>query len=313
MDLMRFTNSGTEANMLALALAKHATGRAKVMVFEGAYHGGTLTFPAANVPVNIPHDYVFARYNDIEPTRALIRRQGPELACVIVEPMMGSGGCIPGDRAFLEMLKAETEAVGAILVFDEVMTSRLSPGGRQADLGIRPDLTTLGKYIGGGMSFGAFGGRADLMGNFDPGRPGSLSHAGTFNNNVLTMAAGIAGLRHRFTPEAARALNARGDALRDRLNAIFAAAGAPIRATGIGSLMNIHPVAGEPKRPSDLAGADQRVRDLIFFDLLEDGFYIARRGLMALSLPIGDEETEALAAAVEKRAPRWKALMGAMD
>lgn len=313
MELMRFTNSGTEANMLALALAKHATGRAKVMVFEGAYHGGTLTFPSARVPVNIPHDYVFARYNEIEPTRALIREQGPELACVIVEPMMGSGGCIPGDRAFLEMLKAETEAVGAILVFDEVMTSRLSPGGRQADLGIRPDLTTLGKYIGGGMSFGAFGGRADLMGNFDPGRPGSLSHAGTFNNNVLTMAAGIAGLRHRFTPEAARALNARGEALRGRLNAIFADAGAPIRATGIGSLMNIHPVAGEPRRPSDLAGADQRVRDLIFFDLLEDGFYIARRGLMALSLPIGEAETEALAAAVGKRAPRWKALMGAMD
>ncbi len=314
MQLMRFTNSGTEANMLALALAKHATGRPKVMVFEGAYHGGTLTFPSTSkVPVNIPHDYVFARYNEIGPTRALIRQHGSELACVIVEPMMGSAGCIPGDRAFLEMLKAETEAVGAILIFDEVMTSRLSPGGRQADLGIRPDLTTLGKYIGGGMSFGAFGGRADLMANFDPGRPGSLSHAGTFNNNVLTMAAGIAGLKHRFTPEAARALNARGDALRTRLNAIFAAAGAPIRAVGIGSLMNIHPVAEEPKQPSDLARADQRARDLIFFDLLEDGFYIARRGLMALSLAIGDEEAAALAAAVEKRAPRWKALMGAMD
>ncbi|HHZ09708.1 MAG TPA: aminotransferase class III-fold pyridoxal phosphate-dependent enzyme, partial [Rhizobiales bacterium] len=313
MELMRFTNSGTEANMLALALAKHATGRPKVMVFEGAYHGGTLTFPTAGLPVNIPHDYLFAPYNDVETTRALVRRHAAGLACVIVEPMMGSGGCIPGDEAFLDMLRAETTDAGAVLIFDEVMTSRLGPGGRQASLGIRPDLTTLGKYIGGGMSFGAFGGRTDLMAHFDPGRPGSLPHAGTFNNNVLTMAAGIAGLKHRFTPEAAVALYARGEALRTRLNAIFAAAGAGIRAAGIGSLMNIHPVGIEPKRPADLAAADQRMRDLIFFDLLEDGFYIARRGLMALSLAIGDEETEALAAAVERRAPRWKALMAAMD
>lgn len=313
LELMRFTNSGTEANMLALALAKHATGRSKVMVFEGAYHGGTLTFPAAKVPVNIPHDYVFARFNEIEPTRSLIREHAADLACIIVEPMMGSGGCIPGDQAFLDMLRAETEAAGVLLIFDEVMTSRLGAGGRQAALGIRPDLTTLGKYIGGGMSFGAFGGRADLMANFDPGRPGSLPHAGTFNNNVLTMAAGIAGLKYRFTPEAALALNARGDALRTRLNGIFEAVGVPIRVAGVGSLMNIHPVGEVPNKPSDLAGADQRIRDLIFFDLLEDGFYIARRGLMALSLAIGDEEAAALAAAVEKRAPRWKALMGAMD
>jgi glutamate-1-semialdehyde 2,1-aminomutase len=313
MELMRFTNSGTEANMLALALAKHVTGRSRVLVFEGAYHGGTLTFPTAKVPVNIPHDYVFARYNDVEVTRDIIRRHRSELACIIVEPMLGSGGCIPGDHTFMAMLREEATAAGAILLFDEVMTSRLSPGGRQGEIGIRPDLTTLGKYIGGGMSFGAFGGRADLMAGFDPSRPGSLPHAGTFNNNVLTMAAGLAGLKQRLTPEAVRALNARGDALRQRLNAIFAIAGAEIRAAGIGSLMNIHPVGVEPKRPADLAAADPRMRDLIFFDLLEDGFYTARRGLMALSLPIGDEETEALVAAVEKRAPRWKALMGAMD
>ena len=310
MQLLRFTNSGTEANMLALALAKHATGRPKVMVFEGAYHGGTLTFPAADVPVNIPHDYVVARYNDIEVTRDLIRRHAAQLACVIVEPMMGSGGCIPGDHEFLAMLREETSAAGAILLYDEVMTSRLGPGGRQTEIGIRPDLTTLGKYIGGGMSFGAFGGRADIMRHFDPTVRGSLPHAGTFNNNVLTMAAGLAGLTQRLTPEAIRALNARGDALRQRMNAIFAVAGAGIRVSGIGSLMNIHPVAVEPKRPADLAGAAQNMRDLIFFDLLEDGFYTARRGLMALSLPVGDAEIEALLAAVTRRAPRWAALMG---
>lgn len=310
MELLRFTNSGTEANVLALALAKHATDRPKVMVFEGAYHGGTLTFPTADVPVNVPHDYVFARYNDIQYTRDLIREHGPQLACIIVEPMMGSGGCIAGTPAFLKMLREEATAVGALLLFDEVMTSRLGPGGRQTEIGIRPDLTTLGKYIGGGMSFGAFGGRADIMRHFNPTVPGSLPHAGTFNNNVLTMAAGLAGLKQRLTSEALRALNARGDTLRQKLNAIFAEAGADIRVAGIGSLMNIHPSSVEPRRPADLAGADQRMRDLIFFDLLEDGFYTARRGLMALSLPIGDVETDALLAAVTRRAPRWAALTG---
>ena len=115
--------------------------------------------------------------------------------------------------------------VGALLILDEVMTSRLSPGGLQAVRGVKPDLTTFGKYIGGGMSFGAFGGRADIMDLFDPRRPDALPHAGTFNNNVLTMSAGLTGLTEVYTPEAARALNARGDALRERLNALCRARG----------------------------------------------------------------------------------------
>ena len=131
------------------------------------------------------------------------------------------------------MLRAETSACGALLVFDEVMTSRLAPGGLQTVVGVRPDLTTLGKYLGGGLSFGAFGGRADIMDLFDPRRPDALPHAGTFNNNVLTMAAGLTGLTQVYTPEAARALNARGDALRDRLNALCKAADAPVQFTGI--------------------------------------------------------------------------------
>ena len=132
--------------------------------------------------------------------------------------MIGSGGCIAAEPAFLSMLREETQRVGALLILDEVMTSRLSPGGLQAVRGIKPDLTTFGKYIGGGMSFGAFGGRGDIMDLFDPRRPDALPHAGTFNNNVLTMNAGLVGLTEIYTPEAAKALNARGDALRERLN-----------------------------------------------------------------------------------------------
>src|SRR5438094_256005 len=125
---------------------------------------------------------------------ALVREHAGSLACVLVEPMLGSGGCIPGDPAFLSALREATRQAGALLIFDEVMTSRTGPGGLQERLGIWPDLTTLGKYIGGGASFGAFGGRADVMALFDPTRPGALPHAGTFNNKVVSMAAGHAGL-----------------------------------------------------------------------------------------------------------------------
>ncbi len=310
MELLRFTNSGTEANLMALALATTHTGRATVMVFEGGYHGGVLTFPPGGSPVNVPHPYVMARFNDIEGTRALIRAHAADLAAVIIEPMMGGGGCIAGEPAFLQMLRDETIAAGAVLIFDEVMTSRLSGGsGLQNAHGIAPDLTTMGKYIGGGMSAGAFGGRGAIMARFDPRRADALPHAGTFNNNALTMAAGSVGLRDIFTPEAADALNARGEALRARLNDLMQAAGVPVCVAGVGSLMNIHPVANVPRAPHEHAHADKRARDLIFFDLLERGLYIARRGLMALSLPLGEAETDQLIATVTECLPRWKALI----
>jgi glutamate-1-semialdehyde 2,1-aminomutase len=209
------------------------------------------------------------------------------------------------------MLLAEAAAAGALPRFDEVMTSRLSAGGRQGLLGLAPDLTTLGKYIGGGLTVGAFGGRADLIDAFDPRRPDALPHAGTFNNNALTMAAGLAGLTQVYTAAAADALNARGEALRGALNDLFAKSGVAMVAAGIGSLMNLHPVGTMPGRPGDLAGADPRARDLVFFDLLEDGFYIARRGLLALSLPLGEDEVARFLAAVEARLPRWRDLVGA--
>ena len=210
---LRFTNSGTEANLMALAAAKAFTGRSKVIVFVGGYHGGVLTFGSGPAKVNVPHDYLYATYNDAAAVDALFDAHGTEIAAVLVEPMQGSSGCIVGEPAFLQRLRERSAAAGALLIFDEVMTSRLAPGGRQSQLGITPDLTTLGKYIGGGMSFGAFGGRRDVMAQFDPRTPGALTHAGTFNNNVLTMSAGAAGLGSVYTDEAALTLNARGDAI----------------------------------------------------------------------------------------------------
>lgn len=145
--------------------------------------------------VNLPHDWVVGTYNDIAATeKALSTLPAESLAAIICEPMLGSGGAIPGLLPFLEFLRSYSSSHGALLIFDEVMTSRLSYRGLGPSLGIQPDLMTLGKWVGGGMSFGAFGGRRDIMGMYDP-RNGSLAHAGTFNNNVFSMAAGCAGCK----------------------------------------------------------------------------------------------------------------------
>jgi len=300
MDLVRFTNSGTEANLMAIATAVAATGRRKVMVFDGGYHGGVLYFGGGGSPVNVPHEWVLAPYNDAEGAAALAEEHAGDLACILVEPMMGSGGCIPAESGFLQALRDAADRTGAVLIFDEVMTSRMSSGGQQARLGITPDMTTLGKYIGGGMSFGAFGGKRALMELYDPRRADALPHAGTFNNNVLTMHAGVAGLTELFTAEAADRLFNRGEALRARLNAAAAGRGAAVRWSGLGSLMSPHFVSGPVRRPADSAGADPRPRELLFLDMLERGFYLARRGMVALSLEIGATEMDGFAAAFEE-------------
>ena len=296
-DLVRFTNSGTEANLLAIATAVAVTGRKRVMAFEGGYHGGILSFAGGGIPINAPHSWVLGQYNDIEATLALIDAHAADLACIIIEPMFGGGGCIPAEAAFLQALRDAATRVGAVLVFDEVMTSRMSAGGQQARLGITPDMTTLGKYIGGGMSFGAFGGRADIMDRYDPRRSDAIPHAGTFNNNVLTMAAGYAGLTQLFTPDVADALFARGEALRTRLNAI--SQGLAMQWTGLGSMLTVHFTAGALRGPADVARGDVKLRELFFFDMLDRGLYLARRGMAALSLEIGDGECERFCAAVE--------------
>ena len=305
-DLIRFTNSGTEANLLALALAVAVTGRRGVLVFDGAYHGSLLAFAGGGAVTNVPHDWIVGTYNDQAGTDALFDRHGPELAAVLVEPMLGSGGCVPGDPEFLRLLRRRTLECGALLVFDEVMTSRLAPGGRQAELSIRADLTTLGKYFGGGSSFGAFGGRADVMSAFDPRRPDALTHAGTFNNNVLTMSAGLAAL-DVLTPAAMAELNARGDRLRTRLTDL--AAGLPMRFTGLGSLMTVHFTDLPVRNGADVAAADQGLKELLYFDLLNAGIYTARRGMSALSLPVGDAECDAMISAVAEFIDRRHALL----
>ncbi len=314
-DLVRFTNSGTEGNVMALAGARvfaQRKGRktaTKVMVFHGGYHGGVLYFVSGGSPVNMPYDYVVAPYNDIEGAKAMFARHGDEIFATIVEPMQGSHGCLPGDPAFLAMLREETRARGITLIFDEVMTSRLSAGGLQGKLGITPDMTTLGKYIGGGMSFGAFGGKREIMELFDPTKPDSLPHAGTFNNNVLTMAAGVAGYGEVYTPEAADALNARGETIRNSLNGICRKADVAFQFSGIGSMMSAHATRRPIRTAADIASSNQDAKELFYFDMMAAGIWIARRGFVALNIMIGDAEAERFVAAVEEFVTARKALL----
>lgn len=307
-EQLRFTNSGTEANLMALTAALHFTGRRKIVVFSGGYHGGVLGFGAKPLPTTVPFDFLVLPYNDVQAASEQIEKHGPEIAAILVEPMQGASGCIPGRLDFLQALREGATKVGALLIFDEVMTSRLAPNGLANKLGIRSDLTTLGKYIGGGMSFGAFGGRSDVMAQFDP-RTGSLSHSGTFNNNVMTMAAGHAGLTKLFTPEAAGALAERGEAMRARLNALCAKEDVAMQFTGVGSLMNAHFVRGEVRRVDDLAAVDGRLRQLLFFHLLGEGIYASPRGFIVLSLPLTDADIDRFAAAIGRFIGEYRALL----
>ena len=228
MELVRFTNSGTEANMMAVATAIAWTGRKKILVFEDAYHGATLSFKFHSPPkgsamksVNLHHEWVVATYNDIAQTKEVLSALPPKsLAAILVEPMLGSAGAIPGSSAFLEFLRSYASSHGALLIFDEVMTSRLSYRGLGYKLGIQPDLMTLGKWVGGGMSFGSFGGRRDIMEMYDPSKSGSLAHAGTFNNNVISMAAGCAGCKV-LDEETTNRLNDLGEHLKKAVNDVI--------------------------------------------------------------------------------------------
>ncbi|WP_374655437.1 aspartate aminotransferase family protein [Dongia sp.] len=293
---LRFCNSGTEANVFALMTAQAHTGRRKIMVFDGGYHGGVLYFGHGGIPINLPLDWIVAPYNDVEGTLDLIRRHGSDLAAILVEPMLGSGGCLPARKDFLSALRQAASELDIILIFDEVMTSRLSSGGLQAALGVTPDMTTLGKYLGGGSSFGAFGGRADIMGHYDPEKPGHWPHAGTFNNNVLSMAAGLTGLRDIYTPAAAMELNAKGDRLRDGLNALGEKHDIGLSTTGYGSFIGLHFTREIVDRPQHLSAEEEaqhgKLHKLMHLDFIAAGLFFARRGYMALSLALTDGDID---------------------
>ena len=293
-EKVRFCNSGTEANLLALGLARNASKREAVLVFKGAYHGGFLTFGDPDGALNVPLRTVKAVYNDLEGTRELIRKNKDILGAAIIEPMMGAGGCIPADRAFLQMLREETAKNDIVLIFDEVMTSRLSPSGLQGVHGIKPDLTSFGKYMGGGFSFGAVGGADKIMSLLDARIDGAVPHPGTFNNNIASMIGGYFALSQHYTPEQNIALNEMGDRFRARLNFLAREHDADLQFSGLGAVMSAQFVRKQITNPADAENPNAALlRKLLHLSLLSKGVYIAHRCLVTLNLMMTEADLDA--------------------
>ncbi|KAM0215776.1 hypothetical protein ACHAQI_002874 [Fusarium lateritium] len=299
LEHVRFCNSGTEANIHALAAARAFTKKRKVVTFTGGYHGAVIGFKGGKPESNNVDldDWVVARYNDLGSARTAIESEG--VAAVLVEGMQGSGGGLPGHPEFLQGIQQIASKAGVLFIIDEVMTSRLSGGGISELRGLKPDLKTFGKYLGGGLAFGAFGGRADIMSAFDPRVPGALSHSGTFNNNTLVTHAGHAGLTKIYTPETAVQFTRSGDDLRERLNA--ATEGTRVVFTGVGTIMGVH-FPNDGTRVIERSGEVEEMdtlRDLFWLDMMEEGFWIVRRGFIALVLGTPAAEFDRFVASVE--------------
>lgn len=300
LEVVRFTNSGTESNTMALAAAKVITARSNILAFKNGYHGGTIYFPTNLSPanVNLPHSFILAPYNDITGTREVIAKIPKDtLAAIIVEPLQGSGGSIPGTSEFLQYLNKTAHQLGALFIVDEVMTSRLSYHGLSHVLGLTPDLVTLGKWVGGGMTFGAFGGRREggVMSLFDP-RNNILSHSGTFNNNIVTMAAGCVGM-DIYNEEQLKRLNKLGETLKSSISSTLEKHGIiateeskpRMYMTGLGSILGIH-----------FSGSQEgTLRTLFWHHMLDLGIYFAPRGYIALNIELEMEHMEKFVEGVE--------------
>ena len=318
-ERVRFLNSGTEATMFAMRAARAFTGRQAIARIEGGYHGThdfaeVSTHPPVNeagpaeAPRAVPdspgtppwavENTVVLPFNNADAAEAILRREGSRLAAVIVEPVLGAGGMIPPLPGFLERLRSVTSELGVLLIFDEVISLRVAPGGAQERFAVTPDLTTMGKIIGGGLPVSAFGGRRDVMAVFEPGRPGSVAQGGTYNGNPLGMAAGLAALE-ALTPDEYARLDRLGQALREGLQSTFDRHDVAAQVTGVASLFQVHLVS-HPVVDYRSGLGDERTLRAFFFGMLNEGILLASRGMGAVSTPMGEGEIEAFLAAADR-------------
>ncbi len=303
-EMMRFVSSGTEATMSALRLARAATGRDLLLRFDGCYHGhgdsflvragsgvATLGLPnSPGVPDALAALTLTVPFNDIGATEAIMAQHGDRVAAIFVEPIVGNAGFIAPDAAFLPALRRLASQYGALLVFDEVMTGfRVAPGGAAEYFGITPDLTTLGKVIGGGLPVAAYGGRRDLMELVAPSGP--MYQAGTLSGNPLAMAAGIATLT-ALTAEVHSAIAQRTRALVEGLRHIAARRGVPFTADSAGSMFGFFFRAEPVRSYADARTADVELFRRFFHAALDRGVYLAPSAFEAgfVSAAHGDEE-----------------------
>jgi len=305
-EQVRLVSSGTEAAMSAVRLARAVTRRDRVLKFAGCYHGhadaflaeagsgvAALGIPSTHgVPAAVVGDTVVCPFNDVEAAAAAVMRHGEGLACILVEPVAGNMGVVPPEPGYLEALRDLCDASGALLVFDEVITGfRVARGGAQERYGVRPDLTVLGKIVGGGLPLGAFGGPAELMERLAPA--GDVYQAGTLSGNPLATAAGLSVLRRLRDPSVYETLEERGSRLEAGL-ARFA------RVQRVGSMLTLFATDGPVGDLRAAQATDAALYDALFRHLLEAGVYIAPSPYEALfvSMAHGDEEIERTIAGV---------------
>ncbi|HYM10856.1 MAG TPA: aspartate aminotransferase family protein [Bryobacterales bacterium] len=321
-ERIRFCNSGSEAVLLALKAARAFTGRSKIAKFEGAYHGiydyvqvsegpspddwGEAEAPASvldpSSSPSVAQDVVVLPWNNPEACRRLIRQHRNELAVVVADPLPARIGMIAPRPGFLELLREETERHHILYLSEEVMSFRLSYHGALHGSGIRPDLTTIAKIIGGGFPVGAVGGSAEIMSVFDHTGKWKVHHGGTFNANPVTMTAGLETMR-QMTPEAYGRLNHMGDSVRERLTRMLVDQRIAARVCGKGSLFTVHLTGREPVDFRSLPG-DSRTKAVygeLFHEMLAQGIVTTPRGIFGcLSTPMTDAELEAFVEALAR-------------
>ena len=316
LDRVRFTNSGTEGTLMAIRAARAFTGRHKIAKFEGGYHGaheyvqvsvspkadqldpnGTTAVPEYDgLPPSVLEDVIVLPYNDLATCERLIRENKDDLSCVVMEAISSSFGYLPADKEFLQGIRDLTEELGMLLIFDEVQSLRVAPGGAQELFGVTPDLTAMGKIIGGGTPVGAFGGREDVMALYDPSENGpTLAHAGTFNGNPLTMAAGCV-VMEELTPEVYERMSDLGDTLRGKLRAVFDELEVPAQITGVASLFGIHFTSEEITDHRSTLTDDRALKQALFTGLLNEGVLLGG----ALSAISDDEHVDTLVDATRR-------------
>ena len=321
MQLVRMVNSGTEATMSALRLARGFTGRSKIVKFVGCYHGhsdsllvdagsGLATFGVPSSPgvtEGVAKDTITVPFNDTDAITRVMEKHGKDIACIIVEPVAGNMGCVLPENGYLDILRTLTEKHGALLIFDEVMCGfRASLGGAQAAYGITPDLTCLGKIIGGGLPCAAYGGRRDIMEQIAPAGP--VYQAGTLSGNPLAMTAGIETLKlilkepEPGEADASRALTLKTKKLVLGLESAAREAGVKIQAHQAGSMFSIFFNEGKVKDYASSAASDQEAFKVWFRAMLEQGVYLAPSQFetLFLSLAHTDEDIDRTIAAAEK-------------
>lgn len=306
-EMLRLVNSGTEATMSALRLARAHTDRAKFIKFEGCYHGhgdaflvqagsgaATLGIPnSPGVPGAVVGDTLIAPFNDLEIVRQLFHENPGEIAAVIVEPVAGNMGCVPPRPGFLEGLRELTRTNGALLIMDEVMTGfRLARGGAGERFGVVGDLITMGKIIGGGLPVGAYGGSRELMNRMSPAGP--VYQAGTLSGNPLAVAAGMATLELLAEKSVYRTLEGLGDLLETGIESTIRKHGYPVCVQRVGSMFCLYFREGPVRNYKDAAGADIKMFSRYFHAMLRRGIYLAPSQFEAgfLSLAHSEEDVQ---------------------